>query len=82
MAPVSKVMVGVPVIFTVSLKVTVTAITSPALYEPFAVELLTSVMVGAVVSTMMFLLAPNEFAAPGVAKVNTPLFNAISVIKP
>ena len=47
MAPVSNVNRGVPETVTASEKLTFTAITTPALYEPFAVDDVTEVTVGA-----------------------------------
>lgn len=51
--PVSSVSCGVPVTVTASLKLTCTEITEVAAYEPFVVDELTDVTVGAVVSDVM-----------------------------
>jgi hypothetical protein len=58
-----SVKVGVPVTTTGSLKVIVTLIVCPALYDPFAVVALTFVTVGAVTSVAQ----PIEMPASGVA---------------
>ena len=49
-----------PVTVTASLKVIVTAIADPALYVPLVVGEVTFVTVGAVVSTIIALLAPSD----------------------
>ena len=60
--------VGVPVTVTGSVKLTWMLMVWPALYTPSAVEAVTPLTVGGVVSTTMALLAPSEFVAPGVAR--------------
>ena len=77
-----SVICGVPVTVTFSLKLTVTRITEPALYEPLAVAEVTELTVGAAVSMTMFLLAPRLLAAPGVASVRVALLVAASWIVP
>jgi len=52
-APVSKVICGVPVTVTASVKVTLISITSPALYVPLALLEETDETVGAVVSSAL-----------------------------
>ena len=64
------------------MKATVIVIESPALYEPSAVEEVTPVMVGAVVSITRALLSAKEPEAPGDAKVSVALFPAASLIVP
>ncbi len=71
-----------PVTVTDSEKVTVTLTTSPTLYVPFAEEADTEVTVGAVVSMTRALLAPKEFAAPGVARVKVASLPTASLIVP
>ena len=66
--PVSSSRVGVPPVVTTvtaSVKATVIVIESPALYEPSAVEEVTPVIVGAVVSITKALLSAKEPEAPG-----------------
>ena len=57
-------------------------ITSPTLYDPFAAIEVTFDTVGSVLSTTMALLAPKEFAAPGLASTSVAAFPAISLIEP
>ena len=68
-APVSRVICGVPVTYTVSEKFTVTFIRSGALYDPFVVVELTLVTVAALVSTTSALFAASELVAAGAANV-------------
>ena len=63
-----------PVTFTVSLNVTWILIDSPDIYVPLAVEEVTLVTVGAVVSITRSLLSASEPEAPGDGKVNVALF--------
>ena len=76
---------------TTSLKTTSTAITSPTLYEPSAVEEVTLDTVGSVVSIIIFLFAPRELVAHGVGNIKeaadvppvsviVPLFKARDVV--
>ena len=74
--------VGAPTTVTASEKATVIVIESPALYEPSAVEEVTPVIVGAVVSITRALLSAKEPEAPGDAKVRVALFPAASLIVP
>ena len=64
--PVSRVMTRFPsASVTASLNVTVTLISSPALYLPSAVVDVIDEMVGTVVSIISALFAPREFVSPG-----------------
>ena len=80
--PVSSSRVGAPTTVTASEKATVIVMESPALYEPSAVEEVTPVIVGDVVSIARALLSAKEPEAPGVAKVSVALFPAASLILP
>ena len=83
--PVSSSKVGVPpavTTVTASEKATVIVMESPALYEPSAVEEVTPVIVGAVVSITKALLSAKEPEAPGDAKVRVALFPAASLMVP
>ena len=72
----------VPVTKIVSVNLTVTSMTAPALYEPLALVEETVATAGAVVSMTRSLLAPSEPAAPGDASVRTAAFPAPSAIVP
>ena len=65
---------------TASEKLTVTGIRSPILYVPFGRLELTELTRGEVVSMIMFLLAPKEFAAPGAGSVRIAEFPAASLM--
>ncbi len=67
---------------TVSEKVIVTLIKSPALYIPFSVVEETMVTVGASVSITMFLLFPSEPEAPGSGRPRLALLPERSFIVP
>ena len=71
-----------PVTVTFSLKLTWIETVAPALYEPSAVEEVTPLTVGAVVSMTMFFALPRLPAAPGEASVSVALFVAVSLIVP
>ncbi len=71
-----------PVTVTASVKVTVTLIASPTVYEPFVLAEVMFVTVGVEVEITMFLLAANEPAALGVASVNVALLPTASLIVP
>ena len=81
-APLFSASCGVPVTVTFSLKLTWIETVAPALYEPFAVDEVTELTVGAVVSMTMFLALPRLPAAPGAASVSVALFVAASLIVP
>jgi hypothetical protein len=72
----------VPVTVTGSSNATWIETMPPVVYEPFAVDEVTPLTVGAVVSMTMFFAAPRLPAAPGVASVSTALFVAVSLIVP
>ena len=57
-------------------------IVSSALYDPSAVEAVTLVIVGEVVSRTNALLAAREPASPGVTRVRVALFKAVSLRVP
>ena len=57
-------------------------IVSPSLYDPSAVEAVTLVIVGAVVSRTNSLLAARDPEAPGVTSVRVALFKAVSLRVP
>ena len=71
-----------PVTVTGSPKVTVTSITSPALYVPFALVDVTFVTAGAAPSITNALFAPSEPAAPGADSVSVASLLAPSWIVP
>ena len=73
---------GVPATLTASLKLTVTGITVPALYVPFAVVDVTEPTVGAVVSTVIVLLFCSELPPFTAGSVSVALFVAASLIVP
>ena len=78
--PVARRSVGVPTTVTASLKLTWIDTILPTLYEPSAVDELTDVIVGAIPSITMLLLAPKLFAAPGAASVKLASLPAASRI--
>ena len=82
MLPVSRVNCGVPVTVTASEKVTVMAITPPALKVPSAVAAETADTVGCAPSITNALFAPKELLAPGVARVNIAAFPDASTMVP
>ena len=67
---------------TISEKTTCTAIVCPEAYELFAVDDVTLITVGSVVSITSALLNRRDPAAPGVASVSVALFAAASTIVP
>ena len=76
---VPKVNVGVPVTSTASERVTVIVIVSSALYDPSAVEAVTLVIVGEVVSRTNALLAAREPEVPGVSRVRAVSYTHLTL---
>ena len=77
-----SVICGMPVTVTGSLKLTVTAMTVPALYEPFAVVVVAELTVGAVVSIFSVLLFCSELPPFTPGRVRVALFVPASWIVP
>ena len=71
-----------PVTVTFSLKLTWIETVAAALYEPFAVDEVTLLTVGAIASTTSAFWPPRLEAPPTVGRVSVALFVAASLIVP